>query len=81
LWIGALTVSTKYIKPAEANMVLFMDPILGPIWVWMVGFEAPPKDTMIGAVGLACALLLHGRWTIIRVQKEDVTRELCYEPA
>jgi len=76
LWIGALTVSTNFIKPAEANMVLFLDPIIAPVWVWMAGFEEPPKYTMIGAVGLACALLLHGRWTILRIAEEEQPREL-----
>lgn len=59
-WIAALTISTKYITPVEVNIVLLMDPILAPIWVWLAGFEAPPDHALLGSIVMAAILFFHG---------------------
>eukprot|EP00929_Paragymnodinium_shiwhaense_P077437 TRINITY_DN3987_c0_g1_i1.p1 TRINITY_DN3987_c0_g1~~TRINITY_DN3987_c0_g1_i1.p1 ORF type:complete len:326 (-),score=48.51 TRINITY_DN3987_c0_g1_i1:636-1613(-) len=75
LWIAALTVSARYITPVEVNMVLLLDPLLAPVWVWLAGFEPPPRYAMVGAVGLACCLLLHGRWSASKKETKESLEE------
>ena len=67
LGFAGLSVGPKYIAAAEVALFLLIETILGPIWVYLGGYESPPPLTVYGGAlivgamalnryGLACAI-------------------------
>jgi drug/metabolite transporter (DMT)-like permease len=40
--------SLKYIPAGRAALIGLLDPVLGPIWVWLVDGEKPGDLTLLG---------------------------------
>ncbi len=49
----------RLVPAAVAALLGTFEPILGPIWVWLVHDEVPSARTMIGGVVVVAALLVH----------------------
>ena len=47
------------ISAAEVSLWMLVETILGPIWVWLGGYEAPPPYTIYGGVILISSLVVH----------------------
>ncbi len=48
LGFGCLTLATKYILATEVALMSLAEPILAPIWVWLLLSETPSTSTLIG---------------------------------
>jgi drug/metabolite transporter (DMT)-like permease len=55
-----ITYSSKYISSTENNLMVLLDTVLGPLWVYLCGIEPPPKLTIIGIVIITTLLVING---------------------
>ena len=59
----ALFVSGVRLLPAAIGALIgTVEPVLGPIWVWLVHGEVPGERTLIGGAVVVLALVLHLAW-------------------
>lgn len=56
---GLLTIAPSYIPASEVSLCMLIETILGPVWVYLGGFEAPPQLTVYGGIVLVTALAGH----------------------
>ena len=54
-----LTRAPIYITAPEVSLILLLETILGPLWVWMVIQEEPPLATLIGGALIMLTLIFH----------------------
>ena len=52
----------RLLPSALAALISTAEPVLGPIWVWLVHREVPGSRTLIGGAVVVLALLLHLGW-------------------
>ena len=56
---GLITLGPRYLPAPEVALVLLLETVLGPYWVWLVIGEAPSTRAFIGGSILIGALILH----------------------
>ena len=56
--IGCLTLGTPYIPAAEVSVLVLIESVLGPIWVWLFGFEGITGSELVGGGTVLLAVLL-----------------------
>lgn len=54
-----LNVSAVMIPAPEVNLITLIETVLGPVWVYLGGYEAPPASAVYGGTALIVALILH----------------------
>ena len=57
--LAMFVTGARLIPAALAALVSTVEPVLGPIWVWLIHDEVPGHRTLIGGVIVFAALLLH----------------------
>ncbi len=65
--------SLRFLTPQQATLIMLVEPIMNPIWVWLVIGEVPSWATFLGA-----AMIIGGLVVMIRGQKP--TSEMLAEP-
>jgi len=53
------TNSTKYITGSESNMILILEIVLAPVWVYLAGLESPTKVLVICLAIIVTLLLIN----------------------
>ena len=51
--------STRYLPSPEVSLVLLLEAVLGPLWVWLVFAEVPPTPSWLGGTVIVLALLAY----------------------
>jgi len=51
-----LSVGPLYIPAAEVSLMFLVETVLGPVWVYLAGYEAPPAFTVYGGIAMILAL-------------------------
>jgi drug/metabolite transporter (DMT)-like permease len=64
-----LTHASTLINSAEVGIIMTLETVLGPLWVWMGGFERPPTSTLYGGFIIIISLSLH-EWYNLRTETE-----------
>ena len=59
----------RLIPSALAALISTLEPVLGPVWVWLLHNEVPAPRTIIGGAIILCALLLHLGWEYRRQKR------------
>ena len=54
-----LTLGPSLISAPEVSLYTLIETVLGPIWVWLGGYEAPPVSAIFGGTLLIIALGIH----------------------
>ncbi len=54
-----ITLGTRYLPAAESSLLLLLETIFGPFWVWLVLKEIPDFNTLLGGGIILVALMLH----------------------
>lgn len=54
-----ITLGPRYLQAPEVSLILLIETILGPIWVWMVLAEVPHARTLVAGVLILGTLLIH----------------------
>jgi len=52
----------RYIPAAEVGLMLLLESILGPVWVWLALSEQPGTRTFIGGAIILSTLLINAIW-------------------
>lgn len=47
------------ISAPEVSLYTLLETVLGPLWVWLGGYEAPPVMSLYGGAALILALAIH----------------------
>jgi len=55
---GCVMLATRHLPAAEASLVLLVEPILGPTWVWLLLGETPTALALIGGLVVFGAVAL-----------------------
>lgn len=53
------TIGPSLISAPEVSLYTLIETILGPVWVWLGGYEAPPAMSVYGGIALTVALTIH----------------------
>ena len=59
---------TRYLPAAEVSLLILVETILAPIWVWLAVNELPPKQTFWGGGLILSTLFVHS-WIALRREK------------
>jgi hypothetical protein len=59
LSFALLTLGAALVPAAEVSMLMLLETVLGPVWVWLGGYEAPPRLTVYGGAILVASLAAH----------------------
>ena len=54
---GLITYGPKLISAPEVSLIMLLETVIGPYWVWLVLSEVPPRQTFIGGVVVIAAIL------------------------
>lgn len=64
---GLITLGPRYITAPEVSLIMLIETVLGPTWVWLMMGEQPSPTTYIGGAVVLAALILH---SIISLKRE-----------
>jgi drug/metabolite transporter (DMT)-like permease len=56
---GLLTAAPLYIPAAEVGLVVLLETVLGPLWVWMAMGEEPGANALAGGAIVILALVMN----------------------
>lgn len=56
---GLLTLAPRHIPSPEVSLIMQLEAVLGPLWVWMGVGEVPPIATFIGGGIVLVTLVVH----------------------
>lgn len=59
LAFGLITVGPRYISAPEVSLLMLMESVLGPFWVWLVLNEVPDNETVLGGAIVISTLMVH----------------------
>ena len=62
LGLACFVTGARLIPAAIAALIGTSEPVLGPIWVWLVHGETPSERTLLGGSLIVVALLAHLGW-------------------
>eukprot|EP01038_Epipyxis_sp_PR26KG_P008812 gene8812-11899_t len=68
-----LTIGPSLISASEVSLYTLLETILGPIWVWLGGYEAPPFYSIYGGIILILALTVH---SLLSLRTEPYMNEI-----
>src|SRR5699024_7509754 len=51
--------ATRYLPSAEVALFILIESVMGPIWVWLVVGEVPPRLTFIGGAVILLTVAVH----------------------
>ncbi|MFO7577672.1 MAG: DMT family transporter [Pelovirga sp.] len=54
-----ITLGPRYLNAAEVSLILLLETILGPLWVWLVLGAVPAGPTLIAGAVIVGTLVLH----------------------
>ena len=67
--LGLLTLAPRYLPAPEVSLILLLETVLGPYWVWMVLGEVPAAATFMGGALVLCSIVFNsalGLWAVRR---------------
>ncbi len=54
-----MTLGPRYLPAPEVGLILLLETVLGPVWVWLGLGEVPGLATVIGGIAVISALAIH----------------------
>ena len=64
LGTALMYIGPKYIPASEVGLMLLLESVLGPTWVWLALDEWPGTSTFIGGVIILCTLAINTLWAM-----------------
>ena len=59
-----LAAGPRYISGPEVAMFYLLETVLAPVWMWMIFYEVPTLNSLIGGAILTLALVAHSMWQL-----------------
>lgn len=66
LGTALMFVGPRYIPAPEVGLLLLLESVLGPAWVWLALGEVPPVYTLIGGAIVLSTLAINAAWALKR---------------
>ena len=63
--MALITYGPKLISAPEVSLIMLLETVLGPLWVWWILSEQPPLQTFVGG-GLVITAVLINAWVGFR---------------
>jgi drug/metabolite transporter (DMT)-like permease len=67
-----ITLGPRYLPAPEVSLILLVETILGPIWVWMVLKEVPHTTTLVAGTLIVGTLVVH---TLMSLRAQGSNRD------
>jgi drug/metabolite transporter (DMT)-like permease len=82
LSFAMITMGPTYISATEVSLYMFIETILGPVWVYLGGYDVPPKLTVVGGVILILSLGINSLLSLReeRLQSQNPDKSLGLDP-
>ena len=64
LSFGLITLAPRYLPAPEVALLMLLETVLGPLWVWIVLSEEPPLLTVIGGAVVLVTLASHSAYQL-----------------
>lgn len=48
----------RRVEPVDASLLILLEPVLNPVWVWLAVGERPDKATFIGGIAIITAMVI-----------------------
>ena len=64
LGTALMFIGPRYIPAAEVGLLLLLESLLGPVWVWLVLGEVPGERTLIGGAIVLSTLAVNTAWAL-----------------
>ena len=64
-----ITLGPRYLPAPEVGLIMLLEALLGPLWVWLVIREVPSIETLIGGATILAALTWMSIATIREVRR------------
>lgn len=78
LSFGLIFLGPRYLPAPEVSLVLLLEAVLGPYWVWLALGEEPSARTLVGGTVVLATLALHSAVSLAAERRRSplpVTRE------
>jgi drug/metabolite transporter (DMT)-like permease len=59
-----LAAGPRYISGPEVAMFYLLETVLAPVWMWIIFYEVPTRNSLIGGTILVVALVAHSMWQL-----------------
>lgn len=59
LSFALITRGSRYLPAAEVSLILLLETLLGPLWVWLVVGESPDLPTLLAGLLILTTLVVH----------------------
>lgn len=66
LSFGLITLGPRTLPAPEVALLMLLETVLGPLWVWMVIDEVPSDTTIVGGIVVISAVALLSAWRLRR---------------
>lgn len=63
---GLITLGPRTVPAPEVALLMLLETVLGPFWVWLVINEVPSIPTVIGGAIVLASVALHALWRLTR---------------
>jgi len=51
------------VEPVDASLLILLEPILNPVWVWLGVGERPDTATFVGGIAIVAAMIIEATKT------------------
>ena len=74
LGVGCLlaTAASRSLSATELGLLALLEPILGPLWVWVLLGERPGSSALFGGAIVLAAVIGNGAYAAWRGRTEEV---------
>lgn len=59
LSFGLITIGPRYIPASEVGIIMLLETVLGPLWVWWIIGEVPSSATLLGGTFVIMTIMIH----------------------
>lgn len=65
-------IGPRYIPAAEVGLLLLLESVLGPVWVWLALGEQPGSYTLVGGAIVLSTLALNTAWALKQRRNDNI---------
>ncbi len=59
-----ITLGPRYLTAPEVSLLMLLETVFGPLWVWLALGERPPASTLAGGAVILAALIANAAWRL-----------------
>ena len=67
-----MTIAPKLITAPEVGLIMLLETVLGPLWVWLAIGQIPATQTFVGGLMLLTTLVVHSLLSLREPESEEV---------